>query len=62
MALYSGVSPFEMADFVGTDVKEVEEIYQKLLDAGAVDRVRERTEVTLNAKGRNLASEAMNER
>jgi len=61
MALYSGVSPFEMADFVGTDVKEVEEIYQKLLDAGAVDRVRERTEVTLNAKGRNLASEAMNE-
>ncbi|MXR50551.1 hypothetical protein GRX03_02870 [Halovenus sp. WSH3] len=61
MALYSGVSPFEMADFVGTDVEEVEEIYQKLLDAGAVDKVRERTEVTLNAKGRNLASEAMNE-
>ncbi len=61
MALYSGVSPFEMADFVGIDVGEVEEIYQKLLDAGAVDKVRERTEVTLNAKGRNLASEAMNE-
>jgi helix-turn-helix protein len=61
MALYSGVSPFEMADFVGTDVEEVEQIYQKLLDAGAVDKVRERTEVTLNAKGRNLASEAMNE-
>ncbi|WP_336327976.1 CheF family chemotaxis protein [Halovenus sp. HT40] len=62
MALYSGVSPFEMADFVGTDVEEVEEIYQKLLDAGAVDKVRERTEVSLNAKGRNLASEAMNEK
>lgn len=61
MALYSGVSPFEMADFVGTDVEEVEEIYQTLLDAGAVDKVRERTEVSLNAKGRNLASEAMNE-
>lgn len=61
MALYSGVSPFEMADFVGIDVGEVEEIYQKLLKAGAVDKVRERTEVTLNAKGRNLASEAMNE-
>ncbi|MFT4946521.1 MAG: helix-turn-helix protein [Natronomonas sp.] len=61
MALYSGVSPFEMADFVGIDVAEVEEIYQKLLDAGAVDKVRERTEVSLNAKGRNLASEAMNE-
>jgi helix-turn-helix protein len=61
MALYSGVSPFEMADFVGIDVEEVEEIYQKLLDVGAVDKVRQRTEVTLNAKGRNLASEAMNE-
>lgn len=62
MALYSGVSPFEMSDFVGIDVDEVEEIYQKLLDVGAVDKVRERTEVSLNAHGRNLASEAMNER
>ena len=61
MALYSGVSPFEIADFVGIDVEEVEEIYQKLLEVGAVDKVRERTEVTLNAQGRNLASEAMNE-
>jgi helix-turn-helix protein len=61
MALYSGVSPFEMADFVGIEVEKVEEIYGKLIEAGAVDKVRERTEVTLNAKGRNLASEAMNE-
>lgn len=62
MALYSGVSPFEMSDFVGLPVDEVEEIYQDLLDAGAVDKVRVRTEVTLNAQGRNMASEAMNER
>ncbi|WP_181684989.1 CheF family chemotaxis protein [Halorhabdus salina] len=61
MALYSGVSPFEMADFVGISVDEVEEIYQKLLDVGAVDEVRTRTEVSLNAQGRNMASEAMNE-
>jgi len=61
MALYSGVSPFEMADFVGAPVDDVEEVYQNLLDAGAVDKVRERTEVTLNAQGRNMASEAMNE-
>ena len=61
MALYSGVSPFEMADFVGLSVDEVEEIYQHLLDVGAVDAVRTRTEVTLNAQGRNMASEAMNE-
>jgi len=61
MALYSGVSPFEISDFIGIDVDQVEEIYQNLLDAGAVDKVRERTEVSLNAHGRNLASEAMNE-
>ncbi len=61
MALYSGVSPFEISDFVGIDVDRVEEIYQKLLDVGAVDKVRERTEVTLNAQGRNMASEAMSE-
>ncbi|MEF8883195.1 MAG: CheF family chemotaxis protein [Halapricum sp.] len=61
MALYSGVSPFEMADFVGISVDEVEEIYQHLLEIGAVDEVRTRTEVTLNAQGRNMASEAMSE-
>ena len=61
MALYSGVSPFEMADFVGLSVDEVEEIYQHLLDIGAVDEVRTRTEVSLNAQGRNMASEAMSE-
>jgi hypothetical protein len=62
MALYSGVSPFEMADFVGLDVAEVEEIYDRLLDVGAVDKVRERTEVSLNAQGRNMASKEMTER
>ncbi|MFW5956242.1 MAG: CheF family chemotaxis protein [Halorhabdus sp.] len=61
MALYSGVSPFEMSDFVGISVEEVEEIYQQLLEVGAVDEVRTRTEVTLNAQGRNMASEAMSE-
>jgi len=61
MALYSGVSPFEMADFVGLSVAEVEEIYRRLLEVGAVDEVRTRTEVTLNAEGRNMASEAMSE-
>jgi helix-turn-helix protein len=61
MALYSGVSAFEMSDFVGIPVEEVEEIYQKLIEVGAVDKVRERTEVTLNAQGRNMASEAMSE-
>jgi len=62
MALYSGVSPFEMSDFVGIPPDEVEEIYQHLLAVGAVDKVRTRTEVALNARGRNLASDAMSEK
>lgn len=61
MALYSGVSPFEMSDFVGIPVEEVEETYRRLVEIGAVDEVRVRTEVALNAQGRNLASEAMSE-
>ncbi|AQL43243.1 hypothetical protein BV210_11170 [Halorientalis sp. IM1011] len=61
MALYSGVSPFEMSDFVGIPPDEVEEIYQRLLEMGAVDEVRTRTEVALNARGRNLASDAMSD-
>ncbi len=61
MALYSGVSPFEMSDFVGIPVEDVEEIYQHLLEIGAVDEVRTRTEIALNARGRNLASDAMSE-
>lgn len=62
LALYSGVSPFDIPEFVGLDVGEVETIYERLLEVGAVDKVRERTEVALNATGRNMASEAMNER
>lgn len=61
VALYSGVSPFEMADFVGLEVDEVERIYERLLEIGAVEEVRVRTEVALTSQGRTLASQAMNE-
>ena len=61
MALYSGVSPFEMSSFVDLSVDEVEEAYQRLLEIGAVDEVRVRTEVELNARGRNMASDAMSD-
>ncbi|WP_136718021.1 CheF family chemotaxis protein [Halorientalis salina] len=61
MALYSGVSPFEMSEFVGMPVDDVEEVYQHLLEIGAVDEVRVRTEVELNARGRNMASDAMSD-
>lgn len=62
MALYSGVSPFAISDFVGIDVERVEEIYDRLIELDVIEVVRERKEVTLTAQGRRVAGEAMGER
>ena len=62
VALYSGVSPFEIPDFLGMDVDDVEDIYERLVEADVVEEVRLRREVALRARGRNIASEAMNDR
>ena len=59
MALYSGVSPFAISEFVGTDVENVEEIYDRLVDLDVVEVVRERKDVGLTARGRKIAGEAM---
>lgn len=61
MALYSGVSPFQIPQFVGMDVETVEEIYNQLIEQGILEIERERREVELKARGRNVASEAMGE-
>ena len=61
MALYSGVSPFEIPAFLGDEVDAVEETFTRLVDLEIVELVRTRQEVSLNARGRNIASEAMNE-
>ncbi|MFB6078467.1 MAG: CheF family chemotaxis protein [Halarchaeum sp.] len=61
MALYSGVSPFDVPEFVGEDVDDVEEIYERLVELDVLDEVRVRREVTLKSRGRNIASEAMND-
>lgn len=61
MALYSGVSPFEVPNFLGMDVDRVEAIYEKLVDLEVLEEVRIRREVGLKSRGRNIASEAMNE-
>ncbi|MFC7133584.1 MULTISPECIES: CheF family chemotaxis protein [Salinibaculum] len=62
MALYSGVSPFGISEFVGIDVEKVEEIYDRLIELDVVEVVRERKEVGLTAQGRKVAGEAMGER
>jgi helix-turn-helix protein len=61
MALYSGVSPFEIPEFVGLEIEEVESIYERLIDLEVLDEVRKRREVALTTRGRNLASESINE-
>lgn len=61
MALYSGVQPFTIPEFTGQNVEEVEETFERLLELDIVDQIRERKEVALNSRGRNIASEAMNE-
>jgi len=61
MALYSGVSPSEIPSFLGMDVDAVEETFERLVDLEVVEEVRVRREVALNSRGRNIASEAMNE-
>lgn len=61
MALYSGVSPFQIPDFVGMDVEQVEAIYDQLVEEGILEKVRSRREVSLKARGRHVATEAMDE-
>jgi len=61
MALYSGVSPFAISDFVGVEVERVEEIYDQLIELDVIRVVRERTEVSLTPQGRRVAGEAMGE-
>lgn len=61
MALYSGVSPFEVPDFLGMDVEAVEETFERLIELDVLEEVRVRREVALKSRGRNIASEAMNE-
>lgn len=61
MALYSGVSSFEVPNFLGMDVERVEETYERLVELDVLEEVRTRREVNLMPRGRNIASEAMNE-
>jgi helix-turn-helix protein len=43
------------------DVETVEETYTQLVEQGILDVERERREVELKARGRHVASEAMDE-
>lgn len=61
MALYSGVSPFDIPAFLGIDVDDVEELFMRLIDHNVLDEVRVRHEVELNARGRSIAADAIDD-
>lgn len=61
MALYSGISPFEIPEFTGLGVEATEETYARLIDLDVLSEVRIRREVALTPRGRNLASQAMSD-
>lgn len=59
MALYSGISPFKIPDFVDMEIGEVEDVYDRLIESEILEPVRTRREVQLEARGRSIASDAM---
>lgn len=61
MALYSGISPFEIPDFLGMEVDAVEDIYLELIETNILDERRVRRDVELTTRGRNIASQTMND-
>lgn len=61
MALHSGVSPFDIPDFLGMEVEDVEGTFERLVELDVLEEVRVRREVSLTARGRNIASESINE-
>jgi helix-turn-helix protein len=62
MALHTGVSPFDIPDFVGQDVETVEEIFDELVEYDVIEVERERTEVALTPQGRQVAGETIGDR
>ncbi|WEL16806.1 MULTISPECIES: CheF family chemotaxis protein [unclassified Halorhabdus] len=59
MALHSGVSPFDLPDFVDEDVTDIEAIFDRLIELDVIETIRERTEVEMTSRGRQVASEEM---
>ena len=59
MALYSGISPFKIPEFVDMDIDEVEDVYDRLMEADILEPVRTRREVQLEARGRSIAGDAI---
>ncbi|WP_457753491.1 CheF family chemotaxis protein [Thermococcus sp.] len=56
MALYSGINPLEIHQFLGLSEKEIEEIYDRMIDKGLLKIVMIRKIVDLTRDGRKIVN------
>lgn len=56
MALYSGVDPLEAHEFLGISERELEDIYDRLIDKGILKIVRIRKVVDLTKNGKKIVN------
>ncbi|AMM53319.1 CheF family chemotaxis protein [Pyrococcus kukulkanii] len=59
VALYSGIDPLELHQFLGVSEKEIEEIYDRMIDKGLLKIVMIRKVVDLTNEGRRLVNKLL---
>ncbi len=59
MALYSGMDPLTLHEMFGISEKELEDIYDRLMDKGLLKLVMIRKVVDLTREGRKLVNKMM---
>ncbi|WP_048055926.1 CheF family chemotaxis protein [Pyrococcus sp. ST04] len=59
VALYSGIDPLELHQFLGITEKEIEEIYDRMIDKGLLKIIMIRKVVDLTNEGRRLVNKLL---
>ncbi|AEC52056.1 hypothetical protein PNA2_1141 [Pyrococcus sp. NA2] len=59
VALYSGINPLELHQFLGLSEKEIEEIYDRMIDKGLLKIVMIRKIVDLTNEGRKIVNKLL---
>lgn len=59
VALYSGINPLELHQFLGVSEKEIEEIYDRMIDKGLLKIVMIRKIVDLTNEGRKIVNKLL---
>ncbi|AEH25217.1 CheF family chemotaxis protein [Pyrococcus yayanosii] len=59
VALYSGINPLELHQFLGVSEKEIEEIYDRMIDKGLLKIIMIRKVVDLTSEGRKIVNKLL---